>query len=123
MVRENHRAHDCRGAGDDHARDAGLGVLRSTPTGSGTFVHVPPGGPAGGTGSIQLIVGAPDGELFATTVFGGIRVDRLTGITNGTYMLASAIPETANLQFDFDTGPARDCSTVRFRTDFPAPYS
>jgi len=82
----------------------GWSFYEETPTGSGTFVNGPSGGPAGSTGSIRLTVAAPGGELFATGSFAGIRVDQLAGITYGTYVVSSAIPETANLQFDFDPG-------------------
>jgi len=78
--------------------------LEETPTGSGVFVNGPPGGPAGSTGSIQLTVAAPGGELFATGNFSGIAVSQLSQIMYGTYVVSSALPETANLQFDFDPG-------------------
>ena len=78
--------------------------FEETPTGSGTFINGPPGGPAGSTGSIQLTVAAPGGELFATGNFSGIAVNQLSGITYDTYVVSSALPETANLQFDFDPG-------------------
>ena len=82
----------------------GWAFFEETPTGSGAFVNGPPGGPAGSSGSIQLTVAAPGGELFATGGYAGIRVDQLNGITYDTYVISSAIPETANLQFDFDPG-------------------
>lgn len=82
----------------------GWGFVTETPTGSGVFINGPAGGPAGSTGSIQITVGAPGGELFATGSYAGIRVDQLAGITYSTYVFSSGIPETANLQFDFDPG-------------------
>lgn len=80
----------------------GWAFYEETPTGSGAFVNGPPGGPAGSTGSMQLTVGAPGGELFATAAFGGIRLDRLDSIRYNTFVFSSALPESANLQFDFD---------------------
>jgi hypothetical protein len=82
----------------------GWGFFEETPTGSGAFVNGPPGGPAGSTGSAQITVGAPGGELFATGDFAGTRVDQLKGISYSTYVVSSAIPEAANLSFDFDPG-------------------
>jgi hypothetical protein len=83
---------------------ASWAFFEETPTGSGTFVNGPPGGPAGSTGSIQLTVADPGGELFATGSFSGIAVDQLSGMTYDSYVFSSALPETANLQFDFDPG-------------------
>ncbi len=77
-----------------------------TATGSGTFVSGPAGGPAGSNGSIQLTVGAPGGELFGTTQYGGLRLDQMAGLVYGTWVFSSALPETTNLQFDFDPGVA-----------------
>lgn len=61
---------------------------------------------AGKPGSIQLTVGNPGGVLFATPQFGGTPLSRITGLRYETYVVSSAIPEAANLQFDFDPGVA-----------------
>ena len=82
----------------------GWAFATETPTGSGTFVSGPGTTPSGSPGSIQLTVGAPGGELFATQQFGGVALSQIAGLAYNTYVVSSAIPEAANMQFDFDPG-------------------
>jgi hypothetical protein len=77
---------------------------QETVTGYGTFVNGPGTPPSGSTGSVQLTVFAPGGELFYTQQFAGTLLSQVTGLAYNTYVVSSAIPETANLQFDFDPG-------------------
>jgi hypothetical protein len=82
----------------------GWSFVTETPTGSGVFVNGPGVAPSGSPGSIQLTVGQPGGEAFLTAQYGGVRLDQLKGLSYNTYVVSSALPETANLQFDFEPG-------------------
>jgi hypothetical protein len=77
---------------------------QETVTGYGTFVNGPGVPPSGSTGSVQLTVLAPGGEFFYTQQFAGTPLAQITGLTYNSYVVSSAIPETMNLQFDFDPG-------------------
>ena len=74
---------------------AGWAFATETPTGSGVFVTGPGTPPLGSPGSIQLTVGNPGGELFATQQFAGTLLSRITGLRYDTYVVSSSIPEAA----------------------------
>jgi hypothetical protein len=80
----------------------GWAFTTETATGSGLFVAGPPGSPLGSPGSIQLTVGNPGGEFFSTAQYAGTRLDQMAGIRYDTFIVSSALPVTATLQFDFD---------------------
>ena len=82
----------------------GWSFVTETPTGSGAFVNGPGVPPSGSPGSIQLTVGQPGGEAFFTAQYGGVRLDQLKGLSYNTFVVSSALPETASLQFDFEPG-------------------
>jgi hypothetical protein len=86
----------------------GWTFLTETATGSGAFVTGPGTPPSGSPGSIQLTVGNPGGELFYTQQFAGTPIASLAGLKYNTYVVSSALPVTATLQFDFDN----DLTTV-----------
>ena len=86
----------------------GWTFLTETATGSGAFVTGPGTPPSGSPGSIQLTVGNPGGELFYTQQFAGTPIASLAGLKYNTYVVSSALPVTATLQFDFDS----DLTTV-----------
>jgi hypothetical protein len=78
--------------------------LTETATGSTTFVSGPGMPPSGSPGSLQITVGNPGGQYFFTQQYSGVRLDQIAGLSYNTYVVSSAISETANLQFDFDPG-------------------
>jgi hypothetical protein len=80
----------------------GWTFLTETATGSGAFVTGPGTPPSGSPGSIQFTVGNPGGELFYTQQFAGTPITSLAGLKYNTYVVSSALPVTATLQFDFD---------------------
>jgi hypothetical protein len=82
----------------------GWSFVTETPTGSGAFVTGPGTPPSGSPGSIQLTVGNPGAELFYTQQFAGTLLSQLAGLKYNTYVVSSGLPETANMQFDFDPG-------------------
>jgi trimeric autotransporter adhesin len=78
--------------------------VSETPTGSTAFVSGPGVPPSGSPGSLQITVGNPGGQYFFTQQYSGVRLDQIAGFSYNTYVVSSAISETANLQFDFDPG-------------------
>jgi hypothetical protein len=72
------------------------------PTGAGAFVYGPGAPPSGSPGSVQLTAGNPGGELFFTQQYAGTPLSLLTGLGYSTYVVSSAQPVTATMQFDFD---------------------
>jgi hypothetical protein len=77
-----------------------------TPVASGGFVSGPGTPPSGSTGSYQLTVQQPGGGLFYTQQYAGTRLDHLAGLKYSTYVVSSALPVTATMQFDFDNDMA-----------------
>jgi len=73
-----------------------------TAVASGGFVNGPGTPPSGSTGSYQLTVQQPGGGLFYTQQYAGTRLDHLAGLRYSTYVVSSALPVTATMQFDFD---------------------
>jgi hypothetical protein len=96
----------------------GWSFATETPTGSGAFVVGPAGAPSGSPGSLQLTVGNPGGELFYTQQYAGLRLDQMAGLRYSTFVVSSAIPETANLQFDFDNDLTSPTATYGGRAVF-----
>jgi hypothetical protein len=80
----------------------GWAFVEETPTGSGAFVSGPGAPPSGSPGSLQLSVGNPGAELFYTQQYAGLALSQLGGLKYSTYVVSSALPVTATLQFDFD---------------------
>jgi len=74
-----------------------------TPIASGGFVNGPGIPPSGSPGSYQLTVQQPGGGLFYTQQYAGTRLDQLAGLKYSTYVVGSALPVTATMQFDFDS--------------------
>jgi hypothetical protein len=81
---------------------AGWAFAVEAPTGAGAFVYGPGTPPSGSPGSVQLAVGNPGGELFFTQQYAGTPLSQLTGLGYSTYVVSSALPVTATMQFDFD---------------------
>ncbi len=78
--------------------------VTETASGSGAFVNGPGTPPSGSPGSAQITVNNPGGEYLYTQQYVGTRLDQIAGLSYNTYVVSSGIPETANLQFDFDPG-------------------
>lgn len=83
---------------------ASWAFVTETATGSGAFVNGPGTPPSGSPGSAQITVNNPGGEYLYTQQYVGTRLDQIAGLSYNTYVVSSGIPETANLQFDFDPG-------------------
>jgi hypothetical protein len=49
-----------------------------------------------------LTVGNPGGELLFTQQYAGTRLSDVAGLSYSTYVVSSALPVTATMQFDFD---------------------
>ncbi len=80
----------------------GWTFIEEAVSGSGAFVAGPGVSPSGSPGSVQLTVGNPGGEYFSTPQYAGTRLDKLAGLKYNTYVVSSALPVTATMQFDFD---------------------
>lgn len=83
--------------------------FQETASGDGGFVSSPGVPPSGSPISVQLAVGAPGGELFATQQFAGTPLSQIVGLSYNSYVVSTlpaptSPPETATLQFDFDPG-------------------
>jgi hypothetical protein len=80
----------------------GWAFAEETPIASGGFVNGPGTPPSGSTGSYQLTVQQPGGGLFSTQQYAGTPLTQLAGLKYNTYIVSSALPVAATMQFDFD---------------------